>query len=128
MGLPCATCHADCCGPVPLSASRLAIIKRHLSAIPDSDYEALRSQKRPVLTCAFVDTRNWSCAVYPVRPALCDLYGRVEALKCPHHPVLVNIVTQDTADMRIALECNRGIVAMSNEYVYETRMEGVNES
>jgi Fe-S-cluster containining protein len=120
-GLPCSTCHADCCGPVPLSASRFAVIERHLSTLSDSEYAALKSQKRSLTTCAFVDMRTYRCAVYPVRPSLCDVFGRTELLKCPHHPKLVNIISASAAELRVVLETNRGIVALSNEYAYDKR-------
>lgn len=121
MELPCSTCHADCCGPVPLSAGRLTVIERHLSTLSDEEYATLKSQTRRRLTCAFVDMRTYRCAVYPVRPALCDVYGRTELLKCPHHPKPVNIVSASAAELRVTLETNRGIVALSNEYAYNKR-------
>jgi Fe-S-cluster containining protein len=117
--LPCSTCHADCCGIVPLSAHRLAAIEKHLASVPAEEYAVLKAQKRGKLTCAFVDTRNWTCAVYPVRPALCEIFGRTEGAECPHHPQLVNIITRDVARMRVSLDGEEDdIVALSHEFVY----------
>ena len=117
--LPCSTCHADCCGTVPLSAHRLAAIEEHLSTLSAEEYAVLKVQKRGELTCAFMDTRTYTCAVYPVRPALCDVFGRTEGGECPHHPRLVNIIPRNVARMRVSLDGEvEDIVALSHEYEY----------
>lgn len=114
--LPCSTCKADCCGPVILSAGRLAKIEKHIASMEPQERSILASQKRDKITCAFVDTRDYSCSIYPVRPALCDLYGRTDGMKCPHHPTLVNIVSRETAGMRIDLDQDDGEITISTEY------------
>ena len=120
--LPCSTCKAECCGIVPLSAYRISAIEKHLANLSDEEYDVLKAQKRESFTCAFVDTRNWTCAIYPVRPALCDVFGRTEGLQCPHHSRLVNIIPSSVALMRVDLDGGKkNIVAFSNEYAYKNR-------
>jgi Fe-S-cluster containining protein len=114
--LPCGACKADCCGPVVLSLNRLAIIEKHIASMSEEQRSILASQERDGLTCSFVDMRDYSCSVYPVRPAQCELYGRTIGMECPHHKALVNIVTQDTAMMRISLDLDSGPAILSTEY------------
>lgn len=114
--LPCSNCHADCCGPIPLYPRQLVRIEEYLTMLPAEDIDALSSQRRRKLTCAFVDTRNHSCSIYPVRPALCDIYGRTEGLECPHHRELVQIISPQQASLRLHLERETGVPMLSNEW------------
>ena len=114
--LPCSNCHADCCGPIPLYPRQLARIEEYLTTLPAEDIDALSSQRRRKLTCAFVDTRTHICSIYPVRPALCDLYGRTEGLECPHHRQLVQIISPQQASLRLELEKESGVPILSNEW------------
>lgn len=122
--LPCEKCHADCCGPVPLSASKLKAIEDYLHSMPQEDYEALASQKRDPLDCAFLDKRDHRCGIYPVRPSICRIYGTTEGLKCPHADYsLVQLVPDKSA---VAIICLEGeAITESNRYVY--KREGRNE-
>jgi len=124
MSLPCATCHADCCGPVVLTKFRLQRINDYLRSKPREELERLAAQKRDWVTCKFVDTQDFSCSVYPVRPRQCELYGRVAGMRCPHVNGLVNIVTQSTADLWMALELESEVVGLSNEYKWREIMGG----
>ena len=42
-------------------------------------------------------------------------------MNCPHHPQLVNIVTRDTAHMRIDLDMEGGQVMMSTNFNWRGR-------
>ena len=42
----------------------------------------LDDMENPV--CSYVTDQG--CAVYPVRPAICRIYGKVTKMKCPHFP------------------------------------------
>lgn len=124
MSLPCKTCKSECCGTVPVSQHRLDAIKEHLAKIPSEDYAALAGQKRKPLDCAFIDTRTWTCAVYPVRPALCCVFGNVDhpLLHCPKdkHPAKHSL-TQITAKMKVELDGDP--VTLTHLFKYENREE-----
>jgi Fe-S-cluster containining protein len=106
LNFPCASCKAECCGPVPLSQSRLDTITAYLRSLPAEEYDALASQTRGPLNCSFVDKRNHTCSVYAVRPALCRLYGRTEGLLCHKidAPSLAQLVSKSTAWMETDLD------------------------
>lgn len=117
---PCSTCKSECCGPVPLSRHRLGLIEKHLANLPAEEYATLAAQKRGRLDCAFVDTRTYTCAVYPVRPNLCKLYGKVDdpKMRCPHvnNYSLVQLVPTKTADTMIEMDGDP--VMLSDQFNY----------
>lgn len=125
MSLPCATCHADCCGPVPLSRRRIKQIVEFLREKKSpEELEVLASQERNDITCAFVDTRDHSCSIYEARPRQCELYGRVEGMKCPHVPALVDIIIPRLADTLMALETDSGVIMLSHQFNWRRFMGG----
>ena len=81
--LPCSSCTALCCGPVTLTADRLKKIRAYIEAMPLKERKRLAGQKREPFDCGFLDKQNHRCAVYPVRPWVCEAFGRVEGLQCP---------------------------------------------
>lgn len=84
--LPCASCKSECCGSFPLGTQDFKKIVKHLSAKSDAELNRLQAAKRSQLDCCFLDTENWRCGVYEVRPLVCDLYGRTPVLACNHLP------------------------------------------
>src|SRR5262252_849047 len=70
--LPCASCTAMCCGPVPISESRVQQIHEHLRTMPAEERQRLAKQERGELDCHFLDKENYRCAIYPVRPWVCE--------------------------------------------------------
>ncbi len=66
----------DACGPIGMSAREWIRVEELLGA-PMPPF-------RPIsrLACPLLDGNR--CTIYPVRPAICRLYGLVEALRCPY--------------------------------------------
>jgi len=65
----------DCCGIVPASDSELGAIRRYV----------LKHDVKPLdqgVICPFF--QSGSCAVYPVRPRICQAFGHDVGLRCPH--------------------------------------------
>jgi Fe-S-cluster containining protein len=118
VNLPCKTCKAECCGTVPISQPRLDKIKLYLSELPPEEYAELAGQERAPLDCAFIDKRTHSCAVYPVRPSLCKLYGTTERLLCPHADYsLVQLLPQRSA--RLMVDLDGEPVMLTHTFRYE---------
>jgi len=65
-----------CCGPVPIPAARLPKIREHLNALPAEERRRLAKQERGELDCGFLDKDNYRCTIYPVRPWVCEAFGR----------------------------------------------------
>lgn len=63
----------ECCGPVPVDASELARVKAY------AEKNGI-TPKAQSLVCPFY--QGGKCAVYSVRPMLCQLFGRVRGLRC----------------------------------------------
>lgn len=95
MSLPCATCKAECCGPVPITAVAFARIETFTEAMSAEDKKRLGLQERGELDCGFLDMDTHRCSIYAARPAVCRLFGKVEGMPCPHgseklyHPLVV---------------------------------------
>ena len=83
--LPCKTCKAECCNRVPASENEIRRITYYLETLGEKEVLRLARQKREPLTCPFVDTEKWNCAVYEVRPIVCKWFGEtdIEELHCP---------------------------------------------
>lgn len=79
LALPAMTCVpkcGDCCGLVPASAKEMQAIAAYARA----HGIAPRDQGS---TCPFF--QQGGCAVYPVRPRVCQAYGHgPDRLQCPH--------------------------------------------
>lgn len=89
----CDLCGSRCVTGYPISLWEYQRIKRYLEQLPEAELEKIRSQNKelpwpgaPELTytaCPFRDTERKRCAIYPVRPLICRLFGHVEWLPCP---------------------------------------------
>lgn len=64
----------ECCGPAPASKAELAAVRHYIAAHGIKPIEQ-------GLTCPFYQSGR--CAVYPVRPRICQAFGHVETLTCP---------------------------------------------
>ena len=74
-----------CCGPLMVTKKELDAIKKYLSKnITAKHRTQLKKQKRDKLACQFRDLKNKNCAIYPVRPEVCRLFGIVDRLPCPY--------------------------------------------
>ena len=65
----------QCCGPVTCKESEFQAVERYAKehGIVPLDQGT---------TCPFY--QNGGCAVYPVRPFVCKMFGHCERLTCPH--------------------------------------------
>jgi uncharacterized protein len=120
--LPCASCTAMCCGPVPITEARLEKILDHLRTISAEERQRLAKQERGELDCGFLDKDNYRCTIYPVRPWVCEAFGRVDGLVCPKVERLVQIIPAMTADQEMKKEIATPVVAASHEWNWK-RME-----
>lgn len=116
--LPCSTCTAKCCGPVPLAKERMKIIGDYLDTLPQERIDQLRNQYRSPLTCSFVDMSNYTCAIYPVRPEICKAFGRIEKLICPVVGHVVNPLLPILADVAMTTDQKSGLVGYSSGFSY----------
>jgi Fe-S-cluster containining protein len=118
--LPCATCPAACCGPVPISAPRLARILAYLRTLPRREIKRLMHQEREPLVCHFVDTATYRCSIYELRPQVCQMYGHTEGLECPKVGHLVQILPADEVKRRMRMEVQEKIVMDSTDFRWQT--------
>jgi len=118
--LPCASCTALCCGPVAITAARLELIREHLRSMPHDERKRLAKQKRETIDCGFLDKEKHQCAIYPVRPWLCEIFGRAEGLPCPKVGHLVQIMPAFLVDRGFEREGVVGYTAVGDGLI-ETR-------
>lgn len=71
-----------CCGVIPVNRQELETIQNYIAKHPEV-LEVARREKANDLTCPFRDDRKKQCAIYPVRPVICRLFGVVEGMNCP---------------------------------------------
>jgi hypothetical protein len=122
--LPCSSCTAMCCGPVPISEARLGKIYKHLSAMPAEERGRLAKQERGYLDCGFLDKENYRCTIYPIRPWVCEAFGRVEKMVCPKVERLVQIIPPIVEKAKMQVEAATPIVATSDRWNWK-RMDFV---
>ena len=77
----CINC-GGCCGPVVVSKKELAKIKRFVNEMDLSERNRLKNQNHDELTCQFRDDKLKRCAIYPVRPLTCKLFGVTKGMSC----------------------------------------------
>jgi len=118
--LPCASCTGLCCGPVPLTAARANRIADFAKALPCAERDRLAAQKRGELDCGFLDKESHRCAIYPVRPWVCEAFGRVEGLTCPKVGHLVQILPLVLHEIRLEKDLKAGTVATSAGFDWKT--------
>jgi Fe-S-cluster containining protein len=114
--LPCSSCTAMCCGPVPISEARLQLIREHLRAMPGEERRRLAHQERGDLDCGFLDKDNYHCTIYPMRPWVCEAFGRVEGMVCPKVDRLIQIIPSVTQDEQLEKEIATPIVSSSDRW------------
>ncbi len=87
----CHQCGLRCTAGVQMAEDEFARIVDHLKTCdPGKALRVLEQDKTvawfediTVQGCLFCDVVRGSCLVYPVRPLVCRLFGRVEWLPCP---------------------------------------------
>ena len=72
-------CCGGCCGPVACNKDEWAKIEAFIRE------NGVLPIQRDALTCMLLGTDN-QCMIYPVRPTLCRLHGRVFKMPCPNNP------------------------------------------
>lgn len=82
--LPCATCHSECCGPVPVSRRELDAVIDALCDLPPEYLDRLKVMQRQPFECSLLDNEQWRCPIWEKRPAPCRLFGYVPKMQCPH--------------------------------------------
>lgn len=91
---PCDGCHEcamRCSGAIPMTANEFELILTHLRTVGPEQALRVLEQETTVHwfegatyeACLFRDVTRGGCIVYPVRPLICRLFGRVEWLPCP---------------------------------------------
>lgn len=73
----------QCCGVIVTSTSEDERIKQFVKKMDVFTKQRLRSQKRDILSCQFRDELKNNCAIYPVRPLICKLFGVTKGMQCP---------------------------------------------
>ncbi|ABP68218.1 protein of unknown function UPF0153 [Caldicellulosiruptor saccharolyticus DSM 8903] len=80
----CLNCGA-CCGPVLATKSEIETVKRYVeNSISQEEQKRLLSQKKHPLVCPYRDIQMKKCAIYPVRPLICRLFGVVKEMECKY--------------------------------------------
>ena len=113
---PCSSCTALCCGPVALSRDRLEKIFAYLRTMPKAERKRLAKQKRDSLDCGFLDKANHRCSIYPVRPWVCETFGRVKGMKCPMTLFPVAAMPEFIEETEFAAEYKSGEVGDSSHF------------
>jgi Fe-S-cluster containining protein len=71
---------------VPVAPAEWEAIRNYVARMDQDEKARLKAQTRGPLTCPFRDVEKMRCAVYPVRPVLCRMYGLYQYLECPLNP------------------------------------------
>lgn len=77
----CINC-GECCGPVPINESEYRCIKNYVDQHPE--VRDVVNAEHQQMECVFRDNSNKRCAIYPVRPMVCRLFGVIDEMKCPN--------------------------------------------
>ncbi|OPZ82588.1 MAG: Flagellin N-methylase [bacterium ADurb.Bin429] len=87
----CTRCAMRCTDGIAISEFEFTRIREYLRALPPA--QALRvleqekrrpwSEEASYTACLFLDVETDLCLVYPARPLICRLFGRVRHLPCP---------------------------------------------
>lgn len=82
----CINC-GECCGPILATKREIAEIQQYVKkTISGKERKRLKRQVGNSLTCQFRDDEKKRCAIYPVRPEICRLFGVVAGMMdggCP---------------------------------------------
>ena len=114
--LPCSSCTALCYGPLAIIHARLARIRAYLKTMPKSQKNRLARQVRGQWDFGFLDMVTYRCTIYPVRPCVCEAFGRVPEMQCPRVSGLVQIIPEFAVDRALRAECESEIVLSSEDF------------
>ncbi len=76
----CINC-GKCCGIIPVTNTDIERIRKFVHENP-SALEVFAREREDVLECRFRDNEARKCAIYPVRPTICRLFGVIKELQC----------------------------------------------
>lgn len=76
----CNNC-GDCCGMIPASPQEVTQIMRYLECHAEARAVARKVGNDP-LHCPFRDDLKKRCAIYPVRPVICRMFGVCKGMEC----------------------------------------------
>lgn len=76
----CTNC-GDCCGMIPASVAEVRQILGFLAKHSEAKAVASKVGSQP-LHCPFRDDKNKRCAIYPVRPIVCRMFGVCANMSC----------------------------------------------
>lgn len=71
-----------CCGVIPVSPKEFQTIKEYLKTHEDA--LSLARKATNIINCPFRDDEKKLCAIYPVRPIVCRLFGVTDGMECPN--------------------------------------------
>lgn len=84
--------------------------------MPRTERKRLSKQRRGPLDCGFLDIENHRCAIYPVRPWVCEAFGRVKGMQCPKVSGLVQIIPEFMQDAMFRAEYESGTALFSKNF------------
>lgn len=87
----CRDCAMRCSADIPMTRAEFDRIVEHLRALDANHVFRVLTQEKEAPwfedvqreCCLFLDMPRQDCLIYPVRPLVCRLFGRVEWLPCP---------------------------------------------
>jgi len=88
--------------------------------MPAEERKRLARQQRGELDCGFLDKDSHRCTIYPHRPLVCELFGRVEGMECPKVGRLVQIIPSIFEKQMMQHETVTPIVATSDHWNWRT--------
>lgn len=102
----CTACSLRCAAGVPLDGAEFNAVQEYLADTSQevrSAIEQIAAQDKTVdlgdgvtvQMCRYHDQTTGLCAIYPVRPLICRLFGAVEWLPCPIEKVENYAATPD---------------------------------
>lgn len=91
-------------------------IHSFVQAMPRTERKRLAAQKRNSIDCKFLDKEHSRCAIYPVRPWICEAFGRVKGMQCFKMDGLVEIIPSFLEETNLAAEYESGIVIDSSHF------------
>lgn len=79
----CNNC-GDCCGPIMVTRDEKAKIKNFVDKMDKEVKARLKEQLKTKdrLTCQFRDIEKKNCAIYPIRPIICRIFGVAKGMYC----------------------------------------------
>jgi Fe-S-cluster containining protein len=91
-------------------------IQVYIKQIPQAELLRLAGQQREEIDCGFLDIEDLQCAIYPVRPWVCEAYGQTEGMQCPKARGLVQFLPDFLLDANFMAEYESDIVGTSNHF------------